>query len=77
MTEQIIKIKDLDVAPCPFCGDTYITVVQKYTSGKYTINHGYSIGCQSVGCIGCHTYARTFATKEEAINAWNKRANKK
>lgn len=74
MNEQILSIKDLNAKPCPFCGDTYITVVQKYSSGKWFINHGYSIGCQSIGCIACHTYARIFKTEKEAIEAWNKRS---
>ena len=71
--EQILSIYDLNAAPCPFCGDTCITVTQKYLPGKYFIQYGFSIGCQSVGCIGCHTYSRLFETKEEAILAWNKR----
>ena len=71
--EQILTINDLDAKPCPFCGDKHITVTQKYSTGKYMFQHGFSIGCQSIGCIGCHTYGRVFETKEDAINAWNKR----
>lgn len=72
--EQILTLNDLNAAFCPFCGDTHISVVQKYTSGKYYLSNGFSIGCQTVNCIGCHTYGRLYETKEEAIKAWNKRA---
>ena len=71
--EQIVQINDLNAVPCPFCGDTHISVTQKYTAGKYYVQHGFSIGCQSVGCIGCHSYTRLFETKEGAIKAWNTR----
>ena len=67
--EQIIKINDLDVKPCPFCGDTHITVDLKNT--RYM--HGYSIGCQSLRCVCCHSYGRVFETKDDAVKAWNKR----
>lgn len=71
--EQILTLNNLDAAPCPFCGDTHISVVQKYTSGKYCLSHGFSVGCQTVNCIGCHTYGRLYETKEDAVKAWNTR----
>lgn len=71
--EQILKSKEQDAKPCPFCGNTVISVVQRYETGKYFIDKGFSIGCQSIGCFGCHSYARSFKTSQEAIDAWNRR----
>ena len=60
--------------PCPFCG------------GKATVKHGMSVDGFASGCwvscdnsacykdIECTTYA--FATKAEAIEAWNRRAER-
>lgn len=60
--------------PCPFCGDNDISLVQKYYPGAVaTVTIGYSVGCQNLSCMGCHTYARIFDTEEKAIKAWNKR----
>lgn len=71
--EQIINIDGLDAKPCPFCGDKHISVSEKYETGKYFVIQGFSIGCNTVGCFACHSYARPFDTKEDAIEAWNKR----
>ena len=55
---------------CPFCGDKYI---QAYMSNNY-YDIGYRIGCNTLGCICLHTKSNVYKTKEEAIEAWNRRA---
>ena len=74
--EQIINTDGLDVKPCPFCGDNHISISEKYETGKYFVIQGFSIGCNTVGCFACHSYARPFNTKEDAIKAWNSRIKK-
>jgi Lar family restriction alleviation protein len=52
----------MELKPCPFCGGNSdgIVILERY---------GYFIVCE-------HCYGRTgeFHTKEEAIEAWNRRA---
>ena len=57
-----------DLKPCPFCGDTYIST-HLTTFGKYTV------GCNTLKCISLHTEGKLFNSREEAIEAWNKRVN--
>lgn len=60
---------DIKLLPCPFCGDTYILPRYNRKYGKW------KIGCNSLGCICLHTEGKLFDTKDEAINAWNRRVN--
>ena len=50
-----------DLKPCPFCG------------GKAK-SKGYQIGFR-VMCPECGGRAKLFSTAEEAIEAWNRRAD--
>lgn len=45
---------------CPFCG--HVAILNTSTCGKY-----YWVSCSNDKCNECKS------TKEEAINAWNKR----
>lgn len=51
--------------PCPFCGDEAYLYEGKY----YNV-----LGCETIRCHGNWTYSRMYDTKEEAIEAWNTRA---
>ena len=51
--------------PCPFCGDTFIRIRMR--------KDGYSIGCNSLGCVCLHTVSKRFKTEKDAMEAWNKR----
>lgn len=56
-----------DLKPCPFCGGE--GVVQRHEYEGYTDTFG-------VVCFDCCAETRQFYnTKEEAIEAWNRRAN--
>lgn len=61
-----------DLKPCPFCGDTYIRVRRNWQD-FYTTKSGYTIGCNSLGCVCLHTESKSFASAEEAVKAWNRR----
>ena len=55
-----------NLKPCPFCNDKYIFVHLRQ-------GRGYTIGCNTLGCICLHTEGNPFKTKEAAIESWNRR----
>lgn len=72
--------------PCPFCGnDVYIEKVPLWNTDSRGSTHGYfgcyqfDIKCEKCGCtinLGQNdtVYRSEKEAKENAINAWNKRA---
>ena len=54
-----------ELKPCPFCGDTYIRVRRSRA--------GWSAGCNTINCVACNGYVRTYTTEQETIEAWNRR----
>ena len=56
-----------DLKPCPFCGSKQVEVRQ--------IKDGLSIGCNTTNCLCQWWFMRQFTDKEQAIKAWNRRAN--
>ncbi len=58
-----------ELKPCPFCGDTYIRP-------HVTKGHKYTIGCNTVNCVGLHCEGKLFNSEAEAIEAWNRRAER-
>lgn len=48
--------------PCPFCGRTELEIVIVYGEDYY------------VGCLTCTACGQSCETYEEAIEAWNRRA---
>ena len=61
------KMKKLK--PCPFCGDAWIYISDgSYTSGYESF--GYKVECR---CKGSFMAMSWKITKEEAIEAWNRR----
>lgn len=74
MTDHRIRIEKLErnetqpkeeeILACPFCGSSDI---EFYNFGQ---------GCDSwrASCLNCDTFCQNKQTKQEAIEAWNKRA---
>ena len=57
-----------ELKPCPFCGGE---VVQHHaTSEELCIDLGYRFFCEKLCCM----QVKYYETKEEAIEAWNRRA---
>ena len=58
-----------DSKPCPFCG---VEAIICYSVKDDT----YVCGCFTSGCMGdVRKYLHRFKTREEAIAAWNRRAD--
>ena len=55
-------VEQQELKPCPFCGGEAETY-------PYYFNEWY------IGCSECSCDLGVFDTKEEAIEAWNKRVN--
>lgn len=51
-----------ELKPCPFCGGTNLTMVS--CEGEHY-----------AGCFTCHTCGPGGTSREEAIEAWNRRCN--
>lgn len=53
--------------PCPFCGEHEMIRIQRTWNGTRDV-------C-SVHCLGCGTVTGISFTVEQAVNAWNTRAD--
>lgn len=56
--EMMSKLK-----PCPFCGGKAVLTLSHCQDGTYV-----------VGCVDCNCEMDYMETKEETIEAWNRRA---
>ena len=54
---------------CPFCGGKAFV-----TEYLYSCDPTFHATMYAVECNGCHTTTFEYASKEEAIEAWNRRA---
>ena len=68
-----MKITNEELKPCPFCGkpvDMY-----KYDYNEYNEQgiQGHEVGFVII-CFDCHIDMGEYNTEEEAIKAWNRRA---
>lgn len=59
-------MSEFELKPCPFCG--YDAFINRF-SGEID---GYSISCSAIEY--CGATQEKFDTEEEAIEAWNRRA---
>lgn len=59
-----------ELKPCPFCGGE--AHVKEVVSACETL---YTVGCSNPECMGYETWLLK-PTKEEAIAAWNRRAER-
>lgn len=56
-----------ELKPCPFCGgETHITGVSDFRLTSPRTGH-------RAACSNCHAYGGAFATREGAIESWNRR----
>ena len=62
-----------ELLPCPFCGNTNIMVHEE--EGKYGFTE-WVVYCDSHYCACQPTAHDSYQTKEEAIEAWNTRAER-
>lgn len=62
MTEQL--------KPCPFCGDE--AILENCIHGTLSNWHFWSVSCTAKSC-DIHPCAGYFNSKQEAIEAWNRR----
>lgn len=60
-------MEEVKLKPCPFCGSKQVEVRQ--------IKDGWSIGCNTTNCLCQWWFMRPFTDKEQAIKAWNRRAD--
>ena len=60
-----------ELKPCPFCGGTNT----KMYSQKDSSLHGFIHLCDGFDDCMVKVESRLFSTEEEAIEAWNRRAN--
>ena len=62
-----------ELKPCPFCGSmaTIHCDIPRFHA------YGYGVGCSNPNCAAYSGYGMmTCETKEEAIDAWNRRAER-
>ena len=60
--------------PCPFCGGKAIIEYESQNVGYADDFVGYSVHCSNNQCIG-HNMFTVYASRAEAIAAWNRRMN--
>ena len=72
-----------ELLSCPFCGGEAVTVHDEWTvliHGKEEYRHNWYVGCDPrsmLGCMGSLNNMETgFDTEEQAIAAWNTRAER-
>lgn len=67
------KSRETELLPCPFCGSADVSVDTKYQD---RLNDGWGCTCLVDRCHGgIFVVDACYPTKEDAIKAWNTRAN--
>lgn len=62
--------------PCPFCGMTPVVTSYDYKTPKGTVLHRqWRVECEYHGCEVQPTADWHYMSREEAIAAWNRRAD--
>ena len=62
----------VELKPCPFCGNDSPTLIQRH--GKDGWRDWFYVLCDYVDC-GCGATGQWNHDKDEAVEAWNRRAN--
>ena len=60
-----------ELKPCPFCGGEVVLSSLEYHDKDNDTYYG--VDCLNYECVACGNIPR-FTRKEDAINAWNRRA---
>ena len=61
-----------ELLPCPFCGEEHICLFDEHDDNGLS----FAVGCVTEDCHGHVAISWHFDTKEEAIEAWNTRAER-
>ena len=62
--------------PCPFCGsDAELQTDVRFPRNMCVPKRAYEVFCTNYDCIIGRVDERYYTNKEEAIKAWNRRAN--
>ena len=69
-------MSNMEMKPCPFCGaDAELLDARKcLVVSKYSYIFPYSVKCSNRKCA-VKPYAEYSSTEQEAIDAWNRRAD--
>lgn len=68
-----ISIKDISLAPCPFCGWYAAHIIKTVClDNNATLYHIYH--STSSICLLSETHGKNYDTPEEAARAWNRRS---
>ena len=62
----------MELKPCPFCGNKFISTKFADTSFLGMKSNIYAFYCE---CFDCGAMTRFYRTREAATNAWNTRTN--
>ncbi len=66
----------VELKPCPFCGSPGVLEGGDFIGGwnEKTGPRPYKVECTNLRCIASYMIGAVFETKEDAIEAWNRRA---
>ncbi len=64
-----------ELKPCPFCGSPGVLEGGDFIGGwnERTGPRPYKVECTNLWCIASYMIGAVFETKEEAMEAWNRR----
>lgn len=71
MTEDEYKKFRLEIRECPFCGSREINMIIPHF---YRGENGKLKSCYAIHCLNCYAQTFSYASKQDAIDAWNRRA---
>ena len=66
--------EEVDLLPCPFCGEEAEMKKESYSHGRKGMGFAYTPRCKNTSCAGRLT--KKWLNLDEAASAWNKRNNK-
>lgn len=58
-------MEKIELKPCPFCGESEYVTIQKMLTREYWYVH----------CGNCRCRTAQYLDRQEAIEAWNRRAD--
>ena len=67
--------KSFDLKPCPFCGGKNAVVTNVLEAEPEMAYYGLTKDNWNVVCNDCYAVGGTRRTAQEAVDAWNRRAN--
>lgn len=61
-----------ELKPCPFCGSEAV-IIRGFSLGRYMYRLKYYVVCSPA--FGCGGRTFNFDTEQDAVEAWNRRAD--